>query len=176
MCIAGCSIEVSNTLKTLRVKANSMLTFVNHVNDIVRACKFTCMLCVTFVVSYFVMWQTLSPAVSSAHTLTIATRSYFARMKVYLTNYSKLKTVRLACHWTSWVPVRRRITYKGATLCFKRHQSVGSLGSAWYISNSIRPSTRASLVWSWCSRFTSIQLVCSSRTSRHICSVKTLAD
>ena len=38
--MAGCDVTVSDTLKTLRIKLDSILTFEEHVTDIVRACNF----------------------------------------------------------------------------------------------------------------------------------------
>ena len=38
-CIAGCNNAVFTTLKTLGVQLESLLTFINHVNDIARVCK-----------------------------------------------------------------------------------------------------------------------------------------
>ena len=40
MCVAGCNIAVSTTLKTIDVKLDRVLMFVSLVNDIAAACNF----------------------------------------------------------------------------------------------------------------------------------------
>ena len=103
-------------------------------------------LCATFVLFYLVMWQTLSSAVSPTHTSIIATSCYFERTKAYSRNYSAFKTVWLAlCVTTTWnitmlrelhwLPMRSRMTFRVAMLCYKDHQ----FGEPVYLKSFLQP-------------------------------------
>lgn len=46
--VASCNIAVVDTFKTFRVKLDSTLMFINHVNDIIKACNFPHTICASW--------------------------------------------------------------------------------------------------------------------------------
>lgn len=96
VCVAGCTIAVTDTLKTLGVQTEQRaLTFNNHVNDIATVCNFRMPALQRHVRRFLPRHvANIVCGTSSARALTIATRCSFARTKLYSTNCGAFKTIR----------------------------------------------------------------------------------
>ena len=148
--VAGCDVAVSDTLTTLGVKLDRTLSFDGHVNDIVRGCNY-----------HLQALRHLRRSLTRDTANTIACSIVGSRLDycnallqgMSQKNFDKLQRVqnnmaRVVCgvgrreaHSDSllrelhWLPVRRRVDFKVATLCYKAYR----LGQPPYLSALIHP-------------------------------------
>ena len=148
--VAGSNVAVCDTLKTLGVKLDRTLSFDNHVNDIVRGCNY-----------HLQALRHLRKSLTRDTANTIAcsivgSRIDYCNALLFGTsekNFNKLQRVqnnmaRVVCdvgrreahsesllHDLHWLPVRRRVDFKVATLCYKAYR----LGQPPYLSALIQP-------------------------------------
>lgn len=150
--VAGSSVAVCNTLKTLGVKLDRTLTFDSHVNDIVRGCNY-------HLQALRHLRRLLTRDTANMITCSIVgSRIDYCNALLYgmsKRNFDKLQRVqnnmaRVVCdvgrrdahsdallRSLHWLPIRRRVDFKVATLCWKACR----LGQPPYLSALIHPYT-----------------------------------
>ena len=133
--VTGCDATASDTLKTLGVRLDSTLSFEEHVSYIVRAFNFRIR-----ALRHIRRVLTLNAANTMACSI-VGIRFDNCNYLLYVTGSFRQVTVRakpfdtcgLQCRKTQpthnrsafglhWLPVRSRITFKMATICFKAHR------------------------------------------------------
>ncbi|HSN23842.1 MAG TPA: reverse transcriptase family protein, partial [Methylomicrobium sp.] len=150
--VAGSSVAVCDTLKTLGIKLDRTLSFDSHVNDIVRSCNYHLQ-----ALRHLCRSLTRDTANTIACSI-VGSRIDYCNALLYgmsKKNFDKLQRVqnnmaRVVCdvgrrdvhsdvllHSLHWLPVRRRVDFKVATLCWK----VCYLGQPPYLFDLIHPYT-----------------------------------
>ena len=146
--VAGSSVAVSDVLKSLGVKLDSMLTFDAHVNDVVRSCNY-------HIRALRHLHSLLSRDTANTIACSIvgsrldycnsllfgAAQKTLDKLQRVQNNLARIvcdvgrrdaHTQTLLCH-LHWLPIRRRIDFKVATLCYKAHR----LGQPPYLSSTL---------------------------------------
>jgi len=146
--VAGSSVAVCDTLKTLGVKLDGTLSFDNHVNDLVRGCNYH-LRALRHLRSSLTRDTANTMACSIIGSRIDYCNALFSGMSGK--NFAKLQRVqnnmaRVVCNasrWDArsasllqqlhWLPVRRRVDFKVATLCYKAYR----MGQPPYLSSLV---------------------------------------